>query len=467
MTGERDFLVGKRVTVIGLGIEGVDVARYAAEHGAATVTILDSKPPEALAGRMQQLRGLPISYELGTEGSAAIAASDIVFASQSVPASHPLLETARRRGIDVSSMMRAFLEHCPGPSVGITGSSGKTTTTSLVARIFATEGRSYRVGGNIGVGLLGLLDGIDAQTWSVLEISHNQLQLAGRSPHIAAVTNVTPNHLDQFSWEEYVALKQNIVRHQRAGDIAVLNLDDAIAAAMAELTPARVHHFTVGDTIDGDGAFVRDGAVFIRRDNLEEMVLPVAEIPLRGAHNVANVCAAAAIASAAGVPGDVIARAVRTFQSVPHRLELVAVVGDVSFVNDSIASTPERTIAGIRSFSEPLVLLLGGKDKDLPKETLAREAVERCHGIVFFGHDGPLFEAAVDAHITAVPADQRPRLVRVGTLEEAVRAARAMAQPGDVVLLSPAGTSFDAFANFEERGERFRDLVLAMLMGAS
>jgi UDP-N-acetylmuramoylalanine--D-glutamate ligase len=465
MTGERDFLVGKRVTVAGLGIEGVDVARYAATHGASRVTVYDSRPPEALAERVQQLRGLPISYALGTLPDSLVAESDALFVSQSIPMTHPAVLQAHALGVPLSSMTRAFLGHCPGPVIGITGSSGKTTTTSLVAGMLAAAAMPYRVGGNIGIGLLGLLDGMDERTWAVVEISHTQLQLTDRSPHIAAILNVTPNHLDHFSWDAYVELKRNLVRYQRAEDYVVLNLDDEICSAAAALTPAHVSHFSLGAGVPGDGAFVRDAAVFQRRDNIDEMALPVSDIPLRGAHNVANVLAAAAIASAAGLDAATIASAVRAFQAVPHRLEDLGEVEGVRYVNDSIASTPERALAGIRSFVEPIVLLLGGKDKDLPKDELAQEALHRCTGIVFFGANGPLLEAAVEANASTVPFEDRPLTARVFTLAEAVDKARAMASPGDVVLLSPACTSFDAYPNFEARGEEFRRIVRAMTEG--
>ncbi len=453
--------MGKRVTVIGLGIEGVDVARYAATHG-ATVTVVDSKPPVALAARIQELEGLPISYALESNGVEIVAQSDVVFASQSVPLDAPALDAARELGVPIDSMTRAFMEHCPGPMVGITGSSGKTTTTSLVAAMFAAAERPYRVGGNIGTGLLGLLDGLDEHTWTVLEVSHTQLQLTDRSPHIAAVLNVTPNHLDRFSWDEYVALKQQLVRYQTHEDHVVLSLDNDISAAMTDLTPAQRWFFTLGETVPGHGAFVRDDAVFLRTDAIETMVVPVNEIPLRGLHNVENVLAAVAIGGAAGLPAEAMARAVRGFTPVPHRLEFVAEVDGARYVNDSIASTPGRTLAGIRSFEEPIVLLLGGKDKDLPKEELAQEALRRCVGIVFFGADGPLLEAAVEANAAFVPFEERPAMTRVATLAEAVAEARGMAGDGDVVLLSPACTSFDAYNNFEERGDEFRRIVRAM-----
>lgn len=457
--------MGKRVTVIGLGIEGVDAARYAAAHG-ASVTVTDSKPAESLASRLQQLEGIPITYHLGQPlADADVAGADVIFVSQSVPLSLPPLAAARERRQELTSMARYFLQHCPGPVAGITGSSGKTTTTALVASMMEADGRAYRVGGNIGAGLLGLLDGLDHATWTVVELSHTQLQLTDRSPHVAAVLNVTPNHLDQFSWEDYVELKRNIIRYQGEDDIAVLGLDNEVAASFAEGARGQVWHFTSGDALPGSGALLRDDAIFIKRENVEEMVVAVDEIPLRGEHNVANVLAAAAIAAACGIEADAIAEGVRTFRAVPHRLEVVGTVDGAAWVNDSIATTPERVVAGLRSFDEPVVLLLGGRDKDLPKDELARVALERCVGIVFFGESGALLEAAIEANAAGVPYEERPVLARVATLAEAVAVAREMASPGDVVLLSPACTSFDAYANFEERGDEFRRLVRAMQEG--
>ncbi len=460
MTGERDSLVGKRVTVIGLGIEGVDAARYAVAHG-ADVAVLDSKPKAALISRLDELEGLPITYMLARPQLIEdIATSDLVFVSQSVPLKLPLFAEARERGVALTSMTRYFLEHCPGPTIGTTGSSGKTTTTSLVAAMLAEDGRPYRVGGNIGTGLLGLLDDITDRTWTVLEMSHTQLQLTDRSPHIAAILNITPNHLDQFSWDEYVALKQNIVRHQSPNDIVVLNADDPLCVFTAEMTPATRWWFTMTAEAPEHGSLVRDGALFVRRDAIEEMILPVSEIPLRGDHNVANVLAAAAIGAAAGVSVDNMARAIRSFEPVAHRLEIVAEIDGVHWVNDSIATTPERTIAGLRSFEEPIVLLIGGRDKDLPKDELAQEALRRCIAIVFFGESGALLEAAVQAN--AGFASEPPQMARVETLAEAVGIASQMAGDGDVVLMSPACTSFDAYPNFEARGEEFRRLVRIM-----
>lgn len=462
MTLDRDSLAGKRVTVLGLGIEGVDLVRFLVAHG-AEVTASDAKTADRLRTALERLEGLPVRYSLGANRPEDVAGAEYLFVSQSVPLDIPAVQEARRRGIPVSSMTRLFMELCPAPIVGITGSSGKTTTSSLVGAMFAAAGRPHVVGGNIGVGLLDLLDRVTPEMTVVLELSHTQLQLTDRSPHVACVLNVTPNHLDRFSWDEYRGLKRNILAYQSTDDVAVLNRDDAESAAMASVAKGAVHWFSVRRDVEGDGAFVRDGVVTVRRRGVEEPVVPVNAIPLRGEHNVANVVAAAAVGAACGLPADAMERGVRTFQPVPHRLEFVAEIDGVEYYNDSIATTPERTRAGMRSFDEPLVLLLGGREKHLPLDDLVRDALERCHAVILFGEAAPLLEAAFEAGVAHVPYEARPAIRRVTTLEEAVEAARAEAAPGDVVLLSPACTSFDAYENFEQRGDHFRRLVRAMV----
>lgn len=452
---------GKKVTVVGLGIEGVDLVRFLARHG-AEITVNDAKPAERLAERLEQIRDVPVRLLLGSNDAAATAEAEVVFASQGVPQDVPALAAARARGVPIRSMMQLFLRLCPAPVAGITGSSGKTTTTSLVGAMFAAAGRRHVVGGNIGVPLLSLLDEITPDTWVVLEISHSQLELTDRSPHVACVTNVTPNHLDRFTWEQYVDLKRNLVRHQRPGDVAVLNLDEPVSRGFAADTAARAVHFTTGGALPGDGTCIQDGWIVWQREGSRTPLLPVADIRLRGRHNVENVLAAAAVASVCGVEPEAVAAAVRSFRGVPHRLEPVARVGGATYYNDSIATTPERTLAGIRSFQEPLVLLLGGREKHLPLAELAAEACRRSRALVLFGEAASLLEAACRDAAAHHPPDRRPRLVRVETLEEAVREAHAVAQPGDVVLLSPACTSFDAYENFEQRGEHFRRLVRAL-----
>ncbi|OGO51004.1 MAG: UDP-N-acetylmuramoylalanine--D-glutamate ligase [Chloroflexi bacterium RBG_16_68_14] len=457
MTLDREFLVGKRVTVLGLGIEGTDLVRYLASHG-ATVTVSDAKSPEALSRRIKELDGLPVRFSLGANRIEDAISADMLFVSQGVPLTLPAVQAAREKGVPISSMTHLFLELCPGIVIGITGSSGKTTTTALVGAMLAAAGRKHVVGGNIGMGLLALLDEITPETWVVLEMSHSQLETAGRSPHIACVLNVTPNHLDRYTWEEYLSLKLRILQEQSRQDIAVLNLDDEVSCSFATEAPGQVVWFSARRVPNGAAAaFVRDGAIIWRQGSVDTKLLSVHEIPLRGAHNVANVLAAVAIAGAAGLEASAIARAVREFTPAPHRLELVVSVDGVAYYNDSIATTPERALAGLRSFQEPTVLLLGGREKRLPLEELAREAVGRCRAMVCFGEAGPLLEEALRS--AAEASANGPPIERVETLAEAVKAARRYAQAGDVMLLSPACTSYDAYDNFEERGEDFRRMV--------
>ena len=452
--------MGKRVTVLGLGIEGVDLVRYLASQG-ARVTASDTKTADRLP-HLRELDNLPVRLSLGANLVEDTINADMVFVSQAVPLDIPALVAASERGIPLSSMTRLFLERCPGPTIGITGSSGKSTATSLVGAMFAAAGKPHMVGGNIGVGLLSLLDQVTPETWVVLEVSHTQLELIGRSPHLACVLNVTPNHLDRYTWPDYLALKRNLLRYQTAEDTAVLNLDDPESSVMAEDARGQVVWFSRGESLPGDGAFLREGRMVWRRGGREVDALPAADISLRGEHNVSNVLAAVAVASLCDVSSEDMARAVREFRAMPHRLELVARTEGVDYYNDSIATTPERALAGMRSFEEPLVLLLGGREKHLPLEDLAAEACRRCRGVVLFGESGPVLEEAVEAAAAAYPGPQRPVMSRMDSLAEAVEVAQAVAQPGDVVLLSPACTSFDAYENFEQRGEDFRRLVRSL-----
>ena len=455
--GDLDFR-DQRVTIVGLGIEGVDLARYLARHG-AYVTVSDAKPPEKLANRIAEIADLPVRLSLGANRPEDLVEADAIFVSQGVPLDLPGLEEARRRSIPIRSMLSLFMKLCPGPIVGITGSSGKTTTTALLGEMFRADERPVFVGGNIGVGLLEHLPAVRAFTWSILEISHTQLQLVERSPHVAAVLNVTPNHLDRFSWDEYRRLKGTLIRFQGPADTAVLGFDDPEARTMASAVRGQLLWFSLGPDAPGDGIFVRDGWAVLRRGRRRERLFPLESLRLRGRHNQANAVAAAALAAACGISPEAMACAVESFRGVPQRLEFVAEVDGARYYNDSIATTPERTLAGIRSFDEPLVLLLGGRDKRLPLEELTQEVCGRCRAIVLFGESAGKLEEA----LRQTPSQRRPLLIRVDDLPQAVEAARATAQPGDVVLLSPACTSFDAYDNFERRGEHFRALVRAMI----
>ena len=478
---------GLKASVVGLGIEGVDLARFLARRG-AVVTASDIKPEAKLAPRLEALRGLEVRLSLGGHRAEDILDADIIFVSQSVPLKLPLLAEARRLGIPLSSMAKLFLEIFPGPVVGITGSSGKSTTTALLGAIFQAAERPHVVGGNIGVGLLSLLESATPATWAILEISHTQLELLDRSPHLACITNVAPNHLDHYTWDEYVALKARIVAFQGPEDAAVANCDDADSCALARRTAGSVFCFSGRGGIKGDGVFVEEGRLLWRgegtkgwpmtprsrpaishaRIGKEVSLLPLASIQLPGVHNRENVAAAACLASLCGIEAEPIAQAVAGFRGLPHRLELVGEMDGVRYYNDSIATTPQRALAGLRCFSDPLVLLLGGREKNLPLEELAREACRRCRAVVCFGEAGGLLAEVIEGATQELAADRGrlwglPLLLRVDDLGQALKAARRAARPGDVVLLSPACASYDAYTDFEERGEHFRCLVQGML----
>src|SRR3990172_8196899 len=288
---------GKRVTVVGMGIEGLDLVRYLSRRG-ASVTLSDYKPAEKLADRINDLAGLPVRLSLGSNRTEDICEADAVFVSQGVPLDLPALQLARERGIPISSMLGLFLELCPGPIAGITGSSGKTTTTALVGEMFQADERPVFVGGNIGVGLLEHLDSVRPYTWAVLEVSHTQLQLVERSPHVAAVLNITPNHLDRFTWDDYRRLKANLIRFQQAGDIAVLGYDDPECRTLAGDVKGRLVWFSTTRDVPGDGVFVRDGWALWRCGSLKERLFRLGDLKLRGAHNQANAVAGAAVAAA-------------------------------------------------------------------------------------------------------------------------------------------------------------------------
>jgi UDP-N-acetylmuramoylalanine--D-glutamate ligase len=338
--------------------------------------------------------------------------------------------------------------------IGITGASGKSTTTALVGAIATEAGANPVVGGNLGEALLGRLGEIRSDSTVIIEISHTQLQYTTRSPHIGAVTNVTPNHLDQFSWDEYVGLKRNLLLHQGVDDVAVLNADDNTSRQFVTEVRGRLFRTSISGEVRGDGAWYEADKVRVRASGRAQAVVHRSDIRLRGQHNLANVVMACAVSAAAGIPVGAMAPAISAFRGVPHRLEIVGRALGATWVNDSIATSPERTVAGLNAFNEPVVLLLGGREKKLPLDILQRTAASRCRAVVCFGEAAQLFCEAMRWSVTDVRV--------TASLTDAVAEAAALVHPGDAVLLSPAGTSFDAFPTFEVRGQAFRDLVRAL-----
>jgi UDP-N-acetylmuramoylalanine--D-glutamate ligase len=441
----RALLAGQRALVIGLAREGLDLSRFLLRHG-ASVTVTDQKTRDQLADTVTALGEGPV-YRLGCHSPDLLTAIDVVYASPGVPPEHMLLAEARRRGIRLSSLVELFFALCPAPIVGITGSAGKSTTTALEGEMFRAAGRDVFVGGNIGHPLLGELERMTPHSWVVMELSSFQLEPLRASPHIALVTNVTPNHLDRHpSMEAYWAAKGEILAHQVPTDWAILNADDLWSRRYEPR--GRVLRFSLEGTVEG--AYLAGRQLML----LGEPLLNVNEVPLRGRHNLANVLAASATAHTAGIERSAMQAAIRAFEGVPHRLQTVAEHGGVRYVDDSIATAPERSIAALAAFDEPLVLIAGGRDKHLPMEDWARLIVRRCRHVVLLGEMSDLVEHAI------VGADPDFRaLSRAASMDEAIKQAAQVARSGDVVLLSPGGTSYDQYRDFEERGRDFARAV--------
>ncbi len=454
---DSDPLKGKRVAVLGFARQGQALARWLPTVG-AQVVVSDQRSAEQLSAEIALFPN--VEFVLGGHPDSLLDGVDVLCLSGGVPLDLPIVRAAVERGIPLSNDAQLFLERCPAPVIGITGSAGKTTTTTLVGKIVERAGYKTWVGGNIGDVLLDVLADIRPEDRVVMELSSFQLEIMSVSPHIAAILNLTPNHLDRHGdMETYIRAKAHIILHQHEmRNIAVMNYDDKNTRALADEVYGGLVWFS-GCTLVSDGAFLAGERLTLvgsaSPDGEAHVICEKRDINLRGEHNVLNVLAACAITGAAGIQPEVMAEAIREFHGVAHRLEVVRVVNGVTYVNDSIATAPERVIAALRSYDEPLVLLAGGKDKNLDWEDMIRLALVKARHIVAFGAAGDL---VVDT-VRQVTGDTEA-VSRVQSLEQAVARAAGLAQPGDVVLLAPGGASYDAYTDFAERGEHFRQLVM-------
>jgi UDP-N-acetylmuramoylalanine--D-glutamate ligase len=454
-------LKGARVVILGLGRQGTALARWLVRQG-AEVTVSDRQPAERLGRFLQALEGLPVRYVLGDHPLSLLEGCDLLCLSGGVPLDIPIVQEAVRRGIPLANDAQLFLERCRGWTAGITGTSGKTTTTALVGAMCQAAGFRTWVGGNIGNPLIEFVEEIGPEDRVILELSSFQLEIMTVSPRVAAVLNIAPNHLDRHkTMEAYIAAKQRILDFQDVEDVAVLGYDDPNARSLAAAVRGRLRFFSREREV-ARGAFLREGTLFLRLGSEAWPICRVEEVRLRGRHNLWNVLAAAAVAGSLGADIGAIREAVLTFSGVPHRLERVREVRGVLYVNDSIATTPERVRVALEAFEEPIVLLAGGRDKGLPWEETAEVIARRVRVLIAFGELGDRIVEAARAARARVDGVVLEHLERVATLEEAVARAAGLARPGEVVLLSPGGTSFDAYRDFEERGMHFRQLVEAL-----
>ena len=450
-----DSLRDKTVAVIGIGVSNQPLIQLLLSRG-IRVTACDKKNREALGIVAEQLEANGCSLRLG-EGYLDGLTEDVIFRTPGMRPDLPQFTAAVKRGSILTSEMEVFFEVCPCPKIAVTGSDGKTTTTTIIAELLKRAGKTVHLGGNIGHPLLAETGKMKPEDIAVLELSSFQLMTMTHSPHIAVVTNLAPNHLDVHKdFREYIDAKENIFTHQSAEDIAVFNADNPYTLEEASRAVGRARLFSRQKELE-DGVFLRGGAIIAKRDGAERQVMTAADIKLPGVHNIENYMAA--IAAVDGlVPDGIIRDFAREFGGVEHRIELIRTRNGVRWYNDSIASSPSRTIAGLNSFKEKVILIAGGKDKGISYESL---------GPVINDHVKLLILCGATAGVIRQSTEQAPNyggleIADVTDYHEAVALADSRAEEGDVVILSPASTSFDRFANFMERGRVFKDIVNAL-----
>ena len=453
----RDYIESlrhKTVAVIGVGVSNTPLLELLLAEG-IRVTACDKRSREQMGEQAEHLEQLGCELHLGADYLKDLDA-DVIFRTPGLRPDVPEIAACVDRGALLTSEMEVFFEVCPCTIIAVTGSDGKTTTTTIIAELLKAAGKRVWVGGNIGHPLLCEADGMLATDYAVLELSSFQLMTMKHSPHIAVVTNLAPNHLDVHrDMAEYVAAKENIFRHQSGEDVAVFNADNDITAEQSRRAPGRARLFSRQDEV-ADGVFLRGEDIVCRSGGHERVVMTTGDIKIPGVHNVENYMAA--IAAVDGlVPDEVIRDFAREFGGVEHRIELVRTYRGVRYYNDSIASSPSRTIAGLRSFHEKVILIAGGYDKHIPFDVLGPEIVEHVKLLVLCGATADKIRAAVENAPGYEPG--KPEIRDVTPFTAAVEAARDRAQPGDVVTLSPACAAFDQFKNFAERGKFFKSIV--------
>jgi UDP-N-acetylmuramoylalanine--D-glutamate ligase len=447
-------LKNKRVLVVGLGKSGLAAALFLRDRG-ARVTVSDTRSAAALGDQIPALLEAGIMVEAGGHGLLTFRRQDLIVVSPGVPLDTPEVKNAQQLGLTVIGELELASRFLQGDIVAITGSNGKTTTTTLIGQIFADAGLKTQAGGNIGLPVIELIPESTTDTWNVLEVSSFQLETTIEfHPKIALVLNITPDHLDRHkTFERYWAAKARITARQTLEDFLILNAEDPAAQRVASKTKAQIYWFSNLRQIK-QGAFVHGETLFFlaQEGGKPEPVLPVAEIPLKGAHNVENVLAAVCAAKLAGISSESIRTTVDTFKAVEHRLEWVKTVRGVEYYNDSKATNVDATMKALASFPSGIHLILGGKDKDSDYSQLAPLLRERVKTVYTIGSASEKIERELAGVV---------KIVSAGTLDVAVNAAAGAAASGDVVLLAPACSSFDQFENYEHRGRAFREFVQA------
>lgn len=441
---------GRNVTVIGIGISNIPLIKYLTKLG-ANVTACDKRTKADLGENYGELEKLGVSFRLGEDYLEDLS-GDIIFKTPGMRFDIPQLLSARAEGKIVTSEMEVFFELCPSHIIAVTGSDGKTTTTTLIHKMMTKAGYKTWLGGNIGNPLLTDVEKMAKEDWVILELSSFQLHTMRKSPEIAVITNISPNHLDMHKdYEEYIDAKKNIMLYQNSGNTLVVNADNEVTAKIGKEAKGEVRYFSRQRKAD---VYLENGE--IKRD--EETVLKIGDIKIPGMHNVENYMTA--IAAVKGLVEDsVIIDVAKTFGGVEHRIELVRNFDGVSYYNSSIDSSPNRTINTLRVFPEKVIMIGGGKDKGIPYDEIGPALAEHVKVLILIGATSDKIQEALDMEIKKTGNGKDIDVIRAESYEDAVNTARSKATDGDVVILTPASTSFDMFKNFEERGNLFKKLV--------
>lgn len=446
----KNSVKDKNITVIGIGISNIPLIRLLAASG-ASVTACDRRTREALGETYNELENIGVKFSLGNDYLENLS-GDIIFKTPGMRYDVPQLLEAKKNGSKVTSEMEVFFDVCPSHIIAVTGSDGKTTTTTLIHRMMTNAGYKTWLGGNIGNPLLTEADKMKEDDWVILELSSFQLHTMQKSPEIAVITNISPNHLDMHKdYQEYIDAKKNIMLYQNSGNVLVVNKDNEVTAQIGKEAKGSVRYFSRKSKAD----VYLDGDV-IKRGNDE--VLNINDIKIPGMHNVENYMTAISAVKDL-VKDEVIVDVAKTFGGVEHRIELVRSFEGVRYYNSSIDSSPNRTINTLRVFPRKVIMIGGGKDKGIPYDEIGPSLAEHVKVLILIGATADKIQEALDKEIKTTGNGKDIEVIRVTTYEDAVNTARGKATDGDVVILSPASTSFDMFNNFEERGNLFKKLV--------
>lgn len=443
-------VAGKNITVIGIGISNLPLIKYLVSLG-ANVTACDRRSAEDLGENYTELEKLGVKFNLG-DGYLNNLSGDMIFKTPGMRYDVPELLKAKENGSIVTSEMEVFFEVCPSHIIAVTGSDGKTTTTTLIHKMMTDAGYKTWLGGNIGNPLLTDTEKMKENDWVILELSSFQLHTMRKSPEIAVITNISPNHLDMHKdYKEYIDAKKNIMLYQNEGDTLIVNADNQVTADIGKSANGAVKYFSRNGMADVylDGNIIKRGIVEI---------LNIKDIKIPGMHNVENYMAAIAAVSGL-VSKDVIVNVAKTFGGVEHRIELVRTLDGVKYYNSSIDSSPNRTINTLRVFPNKVIMIAGGKDKGIPYDEIGPALAEHVKVLILIGATSDKIQEALDAEINKTGNGKDIEVIRATSYEDAVNTARSKAHDGDVVLLSSASTSFDMFRNFEERGNLFKKIV--------